>query len=141
MKRLWSLIAYSDTTPTRFMLALAATSWCILLAVPGDTFDRPVYKYMALVAGDHAEAKWCIFWGLHSAGMWWRTFSARPSLYWALAINSLGLALFGSAAISILTALTYPLPAAVAADFVMAAAAFWVLVRTHINSEHGWRID
>lgn len=139
--RLWSLIAYSDTTPTRFMIALAATCWALLLLYPGDTFDRPVYRYMREVVGDYAEAKWCIAWAIHASGMWWRVFSSTPRPRWSLAIHTLGVLLFTSSSISIFLTLTSPLPAAIAPDIVLSLAAFWVLVRTHINSERGWRND
>jgi hypothetical protein len=139
--RLWALIAYSDTTPTRFMLALAATGWALLLIWPGDTFERPVYRFMKMIGGDNAEAKWCIAWAAHAGGMWWRIFSSVPRPGWALAVHTLGVILFTSSAISIFLTLTYPLPAAVAPDFVLALAAFWVLVRTHVNNERGWRND
>jgi hypothetical protein len=136
--RIWSLVAYSDTTPTRFMLAIAASSWSLMLALPGDTFERPVYRYMALVGPEWA---WAWLWGFHAAGMWWRTFSDKPRPIAALLINMLGVMLFTSSAISIFLSLTYPLPAAVAADVVFALAAFWVLIRTHVNNASGWRID
>jgi hypothetical protein len=139
--RLWSLVAYSDTTPTRFMLALAATLWAILLAFPGDTFSRPVYRFMAVAVGQDAEMKWCFFWTLHACGMWWRIFSSTPRPFWALAIHGLGVMLFSCTAIAIFMTLTYPLPAAIAPDIIMALAAGWVLVRTHINPEPGWRHD
>lgn len=139
--RIWALIAYSDTTPTRFMLALAATAWAVLLLAPGDTMTRPVYRYMADLAGSDAELKWAALWVLHATGMWWRTFSTVPRPRIALAINSLGLGLFGGAAISIYATLTYPIPAAVAPDVVLALAALWVLARTGINGETGWRVD
>jgi hypothetical protein len=139
--RFWSLVAYSDTTPTRFMLALAATGWALLLIWPGDTFERPVYRFMKMIGGDNAEAKWCIAWAAHAGGMWWRIFSSVPRPGWALAVHTLGVILFTSSAISIFLTLTYPLPAAVAPDFVLALAAFWVLVRTHVNNERGWRND
>lgn len=136
--RFWSLIAYSDTTPTRFMLALAATFWAILLYLPGETFGRPVYRYMALVA---SEETWASFWALHAIGMWWRIFSAvdRPRL--ALAIHMLGAMLFTAAAVSIYLSRLYPIPAGIAPDVVLALAAGWVLVRTQVHSEKGWRRD
>ena len=139
--RAWSLIAYSDTTPTRFMLALTATIIVLFLSEPGDTFTRPIYYHLQEIAGQHAEVKWAVVWSVYAVGMWWRTFSSKPSLYWALLFNSLGLALFGSTAIAILVSRVYPLPMAVTPFLVMTLSAFWVLVRTHINSEHGWRID
>lgn len=138
LTRVWSLILYSDTTPTRFMLAIAATFWCVLLAYPGHTFDRPVYLYMSRVA---PEWMWSVVWGFHAVGMWWRTFSSVQHPVAALIINSLGVMLFTMAAISIFLTLTLPVPAAIAADLVFAVASFWVLIRTHINNGDGWRID
>lgn len=143
--RLWSLIAYSDTTPTRFMLAMSASFWSIFLFLPGDTMTRPVYRYMADLASwlgaDNPEMAWASLWAIHAAGMWWRVFSSRPRPIAAFCINSLGVLLFSGAAFSIYRTLTYPVPAAIAPDLVLAAAAFWVLVRTHVNSERGWRND
>lgn len=143
---MWALIVYSDTTPTRFMLALAATYWTVFLCLPGETMGRPVYVYMASVArglfpfGD-PDLTWAAFWAVHATGMWWRTFSSVPRPAMALAINSLGVLLFTTACIAITMTLTFPFPAAVAPDVVLAMASCWVLVRTSINSDSGWRVD
>jgi hypothetical protein len=136
--RLWSLVAYSNTTPTRFMLALAATCWAILLAWPGDTFQRPVYFYMSRLAPEWA---WMVLWGIHAAGMWWRCLAESSSPKAALAVNVLGVFLFAGSAAMIFLTLTYPLPAAIATDIVLAMAAIWVLIRTHVNSDDGWKGD
>jgi hypothetical protein len=141
LARVMSLILYSDTTPTRFLLAFAASAWAVLLFMPGDTMSRPVYRLMAEAVGSNAETKWAILWTIHAAGMWWRTFSSVPRPWMALAIHSLGVLLFCGSCISIYATLPYPVPAAIASDFVFAVASFWVLVRTSINSEHGWRVD
>jgi cytochrome c oxidase assembly factor CtaG len=96
---------------------------------------------MAEVAGDHAELKWACLWTVHAVGMWWRVVANRPRPYMAFCINSLGVLLFSGAAYSIFFTLTFPLPAAIAPDVVLALAAFWVMVRTSVNSEQGWRGD
>lgn len=140
LSRLWSLIAYSDTTPTRFMLALAATLWAIGLMWPGDSLERPGYLYMRWIVGDNAEFKWGLFWTLHAVGMWWRIFSSTKRLWWATAIHFLGVVLFCSSTIAIFAALTFPLPVATLGwGTVLALASIWVMLRTHINSEPGWR--
>lgn len=139
--RLWSLLAYSPTAPTRFMLALAASFWAALLYMPGDTFARPVYRLMAELAGDHAEMKWAALWTAHAVGMWWRLVAKKPRPYTAFCVNSLGVLLFSGAAYSIFFVMTFPIPAAIAPDVVLALAAFWVMVRTSVNSEEGWRGD
>lgn len=139
--RFWALIAYSDTTPVRFLLAMAASLWAIFLYFPGDTFQRPVYRYMIAMAGDYAEFKWSILWTLHACGMWWRIFATDYRPIASLVINILGVVLFTSSALAILLTLTYPFPAAIATEVSCAFASAWVLVRTHINSEKGWRRD
>lgn len=139
LTRIWSLIAYSDTTPTRAMLAMAALLWAVMLAYPGDTFTRPVYRYMAEVAGTNAELKWTIAWAIYGALLMVTIFSSKPRPWWALVVNSMGVMLTSSSVISVFLTLTTPLPASIAPDIVMAAAAAWVLVRTHVNSEEGWR--
>lgn len=139
--RLWALIAYSDTTPVRFMLAMAATLWAFFLFLPGNTFDRPVYRYMVVVAGEDAELKWGLLWSLHACVMWWRIFATDYRPVTSLLINILGVILFTSSTIAILVTMTYPFPAAIATEMSCAFASAWVLVRTHINSEKGWRRD
>lgn len=135
------MVAHSDTTPTRFMLALCATIWALMLLAPGDTFDRPVYRYMAQVAGNHAEEKWTALFSLYAAGLYWRIFSSVSRPKWAFAIHTLGVVLFTSSAVAIMLTRADPLPAAVSSDFVVAMAAFWVLVRTQVNQRDGWRND
>lgn len=136
--RLWSLIAYSDTTPTRFMLAGAGMMWGFFLFLPGATFDRPVYRYMAMLAG---ETHWAALWLTYSLLMWWRIFSASNAHLWSLVINILGAMLYTTTSVSIYLTLTYPFPAAIATELILALAAGWVLVRTNINPEGGWRRD
>lgn len=137
--RVFSLLIRSDTTPTRFFLACAALAWAVGLLLPGDTFDRPVYRYMKLFGAD--ENAWVIAWLTYACLMFWRIFSITPRQIVANAVNLYGLALFSTALLAIFFTKTYPFPAGLAPDFVTCLAAFWVFVRTGINSEKGWRVD
>lgn len=136
--RLWSLVAYSDTTPTRFLLALSGTLWGIFLLLPGDTFDRPVYAYMHMLANENI---WALIWLTYSMGMWWRLFSSTNQPKWSLFFHILGAMLYSTTSVSIYLTLITPFPAAISTELALAIAAGWVLVRTNINSEGGWRRD
>lgn len=142
-RRLFQLIAYSDTTPTRFFLALTATMWCVTLALPGDTFLHPVYYAMVAVTfgSVHSEEVWSGLWGILAAGMWWRTFSSTPAPRAAIAINALSVALYSVSTYSVLAYRLWPFPAMMVPGLACVAASAWILVRTHVNSENGWRID
>jgi hypothetical protein len=139
--RAWWLIAYGSTLWTRAGLAWCSTLWAVGLWLPGETLSRPVYRYMAICFGEQSEFIWASLFTVHSLGMWWRTFSSKPSMNLALTINLLGVALFCFAAFSILATLTHPFPAAVAADLACAFAAILVAIRTHVNPEGGWKSD
>lgn len=141
-QKLFQLIAYSDTTPTRFFLAFTATMWCLTLMLPGETLDRPVYYVMSVIFGtNHAEEKWALMWGVLAVGLWWRTFSSAPAPRFALLINYLSVFLFSISTYSVLAARMFPFPSMIVPGFACIVASIWVLVRTHINSERGWRID
>lgn len=136
--RFWELVLHSDTTPTKFFLAIASTLWMLGLIVPGDTMTRPVYQSMAELAPEWA---WALAWAVYSAAMYWRVFANGGRWRIALVINLYGVALWGYTSFSILFTLTYPYPAGTAPDFACLAAAFWVFVRTHVHPLGGWRGD
>lgn len=141
MVRFWALVIYSDTTPTRFALTCTASLWASFLWLPGDSFERPIYQYMVAIAGDAAEMKWAALWTVYAIGIGWRTFASRPRPKLALVINCVGTMLFTASAIAMLEVKLLPAPAAIAADLIMAMASLWVLFRTAINSDTGWRAD
>jgi len=137
-ERLLDLVLRSDTTPTRFFLGIAGAMWSAGLLMPGDTMERPVYRYMADLA---PEIVWATAWAAYSYAMFWRVFSDDHRWRVALLINSLGLALWGYTSFSIFATLTYPYPAGTAPDFACLGAALWVFARTHIFPLGGWRGD
>ena len=142
LRRLWSLIAYSDTTPVRAILAVAAALWAILLFMPGETIAvRPVYRTLAELTGTNADLKWACAWTLLACCLTWRLFSAQRRAGWALTINVFASVMFSVTPLSILWQQPYPIPAGIAPEVAMALAAYWATVRTNINTVHGWRGD
>lgn len=139
--RIWSLFAYSDTTPTRGSLALAASVWVVILILPGNTFSAPAYSYIREVFGSNAETVWAVMWMLYALLMWWRLFSSSGGAVIGIAVNAFGCALFWTVLASLFLARIDPVPGALAPNAALALAAAWVLVRTNINSEAGWRRD
>src|SRR6188768_4210341 len=88
-ERLCDLILHSDTTPTRFGLAVAALFWTIGLLVPGDTMTRPVYRFMGEVL---PEIGWTVLWGTYAALMFWRVFTiTEGKSLWPFIVNAFGL--------------------------------------------------
>lgn len=138
-RRFLDLVLYGDTTPTRLLLAAVAGVWSLQLFAPGDTFERPVYSYMALIASEHA---WAAVWGCYSLALFWRTFSAIKHRLWlTMLINGVGVCLFVGATACIVFARVWPAPAATSGDIVLAAASIWLLMRSGLNSAPGWRND
>lgn len=138
--RLWWLIAYSDTTQTRFFLAVAATLWALALALPGDSFSRPTFAYMQAIA---PECVWMAGFALYSGIGFWRVFATRAVPCVAFLANVYGLCVFSAVAFCVVTVggQDHPFPAGGAAHCAVALAAAWVLVRTNVNSPQGWRHD
>lgn len=139
-EKLWELISVSDTTPTKFLLATSATLWCALLLLPGDSLQRPIYFYLAQLAGERPDEKWAFTWGIFAACEWWNTFTSghpRRSLF----VNAFGMVLYCSIPMAILMQRSYPFPIGAAPYVAIAMASIWVTVRTDINPRKGWRGD
>lgn len=141
LRRLWSLIAYSDTTPTRFLLMSVAAVMAIGLVAPGDSLSRPAYSYLAEVAGSNADLKWSAVWAAFCLLTVWRIFSARPRPKLAFCVNLFGAMLFSSLPVAIYLQRPTPFPIGIVPYAGLALAAAWVAVRTNINSGRGWRAD
>jgi hypothetical protein len=122
------LIIHADIRPTQFWLAWIAFIWAAGLALPGDTFARPVYRFMNIFGG---EMVWMVLWLIHGSALMWTVFR-RVHFAARLMNNMLGLALFVGAAMAIFATRTYPFPAGIAPDIVTAAASFWIFIRTGI---------
>lgn len=146
--RLVSLIVKSDTTAVRFLLATAGVLWAVILWLPTDSFSRPSYAYMkslsSLLGADHAQTKWAVLWSVYGILKLWRVFTSTPRPTAALVVNSLGVLLFGAAVYCIFASAidkNGAFPHSAATAIVCFIAAIWILIRTQVNSESGWRGD
>jgi hypothetical protein len=137
-RRMIDLVIYTDTTGVRFLLAITALSWALFLIWPSDTFQRPVYSIMAFIA---PQEYWAACFAAYGFSALWRVLSEIPRHYCALAINIIGVSLYGGVAMSVWFAMPYPIPAAIAPDLMLALASFWLLMRSGLNSLPGWRND
>ena len=133
------VVLYGDTIVPRCILALIAVLWSAMLFLPGDTFERPVYTNMALIA---PETYWGSAWCVYAIVLTWRTFSASMHRKWlTLSINTVGLLLYGTAAACIVFSNVWPAPAATAGDIGLSLISVWVLMRSGLNNTPGWRDD
>ena len=141
-ERFWYLFAWSETLTMRAFLVITALFWVAALSLPGDSFTRATFAYMASLAGEHAEMKWLVVFAIYAVAATWRLFSNHDSGQWsltAIVVNTLGVVLYSSVAFSVAVLPGVPFPAGAAAHASIACAAVWVLVRTNVNSSPGWK--
>ena len=120
----------SDLVATRLTLAVAELCWSIMLFWPGDTFERPTYSVMGVLAPEIAWACAFLFSGV---------FQAYIALYrkcnttaaHAFGVWNAGLWLVTVAA---MLASVYPPPAAIGGEFALMLSAVWIGVRPVILS-------
>lgn len=137
--RLLWFIVYGDTLGLRLTLAGVAAFWSVGLALPGDTFERPVYVQMALIAD---EWVWCCAWASYSTALFWRTLAETRRHKWiTYVINSAGLLLYGTSTACIIFSKVWPFPAAAVGDLGLTIVAIWILMRSGLNNAPGWRDD
>lgn len=125
-KHISHLVFFSDLHSARFLLFLAEFFWCISLAWPGVTFDRPTYTIMAKIGPEEA---WATVFGLSAFIQIYliliqnyfskaaQIFSAWNAFFWSFVV------------ISMYNSVTPP-PAAISGELALSIAAAWVFVRS-----------
>lgn len=115
----------SDLVSTRMTLAAAEFFWCVMLLWPGDTFDRPTYAVMSLVAGEHV---WAFIFGVSSilqlavvvsgdyARPWARVFAMWNAALWVFSTGSMFMSV-------------YPPPAAIGGELALTITSLWIWAR------------
>lgn len=115
----------SDLIITRFILAIAELTWCIILFWPGQTFDPSAYTIMGVLM---SEICWAFVFGTSSVLQfliaikqywyepWARVFATWNASLWLLTVGSIAFS-------------TYPPPAAVGGEVALALAAIWIWAR------------
>lgn len=115
----------SDLVATRMALALGELCWAIMLLWPGDTFGRPTYHLMGLVAHEHAWAAAFLLTGILQFaivvqqdfdGKFARYFAAWNAFLWVFSVGSMLLSV-------------YPPPAAIGGEISLMVAASWIWLR------------
>lgn len=120
----------TDLVATRLILALAEVFWVIMLAWPGDTFDRPTYTIMGYVM---PEVGWTLVFLVSSVtqlsiiasgnylNLVARWYAAWNAALWTFLVTSM-------------LASVYPPPAAIGGEMALALGAVWIWARPIILS-------
>lgn len=135
--RVGDLVWRSDTTATRFSLALCAAMLAISSWTGGTDCQYIGCVYLELVA---PWRWWATGWLIYAVLMGWRVFEGRNRPRIAIVVNILGALLFCASAI-VLVASRWPFTTLSAASVTLAAASLWIVMRTAINQGDGFRGD
>ncbi len=126
-KRLHYIFFASNLYSARVILAVAEMLWALSLYWPGETFGRPTYHVMQMVADEIMWAHLFLF----SSLMQWSvvltaSFNGRVAMWFAAWNACLWLFVCGSMYLSV-----YPPPAAISGELSLALAALWIFLRTN----------
>lgn len=131
LKFIWHIFWYADTRASRCWIAAGSVLWGIMLAWPGDSFQRSVYHLMEQMA---SETTWAVAFGLHGLAEAFRigcNGQCFKNQKVAVAVD-MSIAIWGCCVWTLATAcmiVTHPLPSAIAPHIVMSFGAWWLLVR------------
>jgi hypothetical protein len=133
--RIARLIFWTDLQGVRSLLALAELMWAMALAMPGDTFERPTYTVMSMVAGEDVWMLMFLLTGVIQLYLLlqWRVHSGF-SKYFAFWNSTLWWFVVISMYLSV-----WPIPAAISGELALAVGASWVFVRSgyYIHGRRG----
>ncbi len=115
----------SDLIATRLALFLAEALWAVMLWWPGDTFARPAYSEMGLLAPEWA---WGCAFGLSAALQLSIVLYEQCHKPWARVFAVWNAALWLSAVVCMLLGV-YPPPAAIGGEVALTISAVWIAVR------------
>lgn len=125
LNRFLHILKYSDLEAIRFFLSLSALVWALLLFWTGDTFSRPTYTVMAMIANETAWAVAFLVQGVVSL----YAVLAKKETNWLFMSDALfGCILWTGSCFAMLLSVSPP-PAAISAEIVAALASWWVVVR------------
>jgi hypothetical protein len=119
----------SDTEGTRFVIACSSLLWYIMLASPGNTFDRPTYSIMRMYA---SETGWEVAFLLYGLFALYILFARVYRKWLDIIISTYGCLLWMISCLSMTFAI-WPLPAAISGEIVLSLASLWVLVRVIVD--------
>ena len=118
----------SDLIATRLALFIAEALWAVMLFWPGDTFERPTYSAMGVVA---PELVWACAFGISAVLQISIVVYQQCSRPWAHLFAAWNAALW-LAAVVLMIAGVYPPPAAIGGEIALTVSAVWIAVRPAI---------
>lgn len=136
LRRFKYIALFGNMHSARFTLALAETIWGITLLWPGDTFDRPTYSLMSLVASENV---WGLVFLATALIQWGVLFSGKYHDRFAVAFAAWNASLWWFTITSMYMSI-YPPPAAISGELALSLAATWVFIRSGITKP-GRRFD
>lgn len=83
---------YADDVKIRWLMAMASCGWALDLLRHPETLERPFYVLMKFLA---PWWMWAILFALHGVGAMWRIYERRERKGWAMAVNGLGVFVWG----------------------------------------------
>jgi tryptophan-rich sensory protein len=130
-EKLSHLFNEADLLALRLVLALSSLSWAILLAMPGNTFDRPMF-YVADKA--MPEEIWTLLFCIHGIAAMVSLFSCKRIKILFFLDSILGSFLWTGISIGMLSSVLceqvfHSMPDAAGSAIVLAMASWWSLIR------------
>ena len=140
-RRFCHMLWHSDMLATRFMLAIAALVWALLLAWPGELFTptRTTYRIMAEIASEEA---WAVaFAGQGLVMLLALLADAKDKLTWFIDCV-FGAVLWTLATVACFAShwqhgVPYAPPAAMSAEVALMLASWWHLIRNPWGDSDG----
>ena len=127
-KALWD----SDLVASRLTLALGEFAWVVMLFWPGNTFDRPTYTYMSLVA---SETAWGIVFLLSCITQLTVVLSGDFNSKFSRYFSGWNAVLWMFVGIVSPLLSVYPPPAAMGGEMALAFSAMWIWARPYFLAE------
>lgn len=118
----------SDLIATRLTLAVAEFCWAIMLFWPGDTFERPTYSIMGLLA---PELAWAVAFLVSGILQTYIALYGRCNTVFAHAFGAWNAGLWVVTVVAMIASV-YPPPAAIGGELALMMSALWIGIRPAI---------
>ena len=117
----------SDLIASRLTLFLAEILWALMLIWPGDTFGRPTYNLMSVVA---TEGTWAVLFLISATLQMYIILSENFRSAFAHCFAGWNAMLWVFVVVSMLGSV-YPPPAAIGGEISLAVLAVWIFIRPY----------
>ena len=117
----------SDLIASRLTLFLAELLWALMLLWPGDTFDRPTYHLMSVLA---TEGAWSVLFLTSATIQLYIVLSENFRSAFAHCFAGWNAMLWVFVVVSMVGSV-YPPPAAIGGEISLAVLALWIFIRPY----------